>query len=214
MPGSAALGGWQDNLFYSLDVGSIHLTAMDTESPLDLAWVSSTQAEWLKHDLAKSKSLSQAWTIVYGHRPLYCSNHGGQDIPDGNKRLQAALEDILLEGQVDLVIQGHVHDYERSWPLRKGSPVARHYVDPSAPVYVVNGAAGNREDNDNPPAGQPWQPSVLDVDPGCKPFAQDVSFGILTISDTSLVWEQFVSASLRLIDRWNISKQRSASLEI
>ncbi len=45
------------------------------------------------------------WVVAYGHRPLYCSSHGGQDIPKGNVVLRAAIEDQLYHSAVDLVIQ-------------------------------------------------------------------------------------------------------------
>jgi hypothetical protein len=80
--------GANDGLYWSLELGggAVHLTALDTESPLDFARVDDRQKGWAEADLAGS---SARWTIAAGHRPLYCTNHGGQDIPHGNGVLQA-----------------------------------------------------------------------------------------------------------------------------
>ena len=47
--------------------------------------------------------------------------------------------------QVDVVIQAHQHDYERTLPVNNLTAAGSDYQNPRAPVYVVNGAAGNRE---------------------------------------------------------------------
>merc|ERR1712032_1104823 len=54
------------------------------------------------------------------------------------------MEPILFEYGVDFFINGHEHNYERSYPLYNGSSV-RSNVDPKAPIYIVSGAAGSRE---------------------------------------------------------------------
>merc|ERR1719253_1422086 len=143
MPNSNGGDGWGH---YSLDINGVHIAAINTESPVDVAFMSKAQVDWMAADLANSKNAS--WKIVYGHRPLYCSNHGGQDIPAGNKFLQLAAEKHFIEESVDLVLQGHVHDYERTLPIKNDQPTSNDYTNPTAPVYVVNGAAGNRERND------------------------------------------------------------------
>ena len=70
------------------------------------------------------------------------------------------VEDIFNEGGIDLVIQAHVHDYERTLPIRKDQPSGPNYSRPTSPVYVANGAAGNREHNDHPKGGRSWNPTV------------------------------------------------------
>ena len=135
----------------------------------------------------------------YGHRPLYCSNVGGNDVPKGNVVLRKAIEATLQAGAADLVIQGHVHDYERTWPVFNEVAMATNYSNPPAPVYVVNGAAGNREKNDNPPAGKPWEPTGLN-------YSRAVSFGVMTITPTALEWRQITSADGSLQDTFTITK--------
>ncbi len=47
------------------------------------------------------------------------------------------------------------HSYERSLPVYRGYPTAQSnasFFSPAAPIYIVNGAAGNREGNGGPPS--------------------------------------------------------------
>jgi len=59
------------------------------------------------------------------------------------------LEQILINGGVDLVVQGHVHNYERFYPMNMGVPQATGnstaFNTPGYPIYVACGAPGNNE---------------------------------------------------------------------
>jgi hypothetical protein len=55
-----------------------------------------------------------------------------------------ALEPLLEAYQVDLVLSGHTHDWEASWPVLNATLLAKSYIDPKGPVHVVNGAAGGK----------------------------------------------------------------------
>jgi hypothetical protein len=196
-------GGAHEAMYYSLDIGHVHLLATNTESILDISHVSSAQREWIASDLAAAANAS--WLVAYGHRPLYCAQSGGQDIPRGPKYLRKRLEGIYHDAKVDLVVAGHVHDYQRTWPLYDGAPTAQHYRQPSAPVYVVNGAAGNRERNSGVPSGLPWQPPA-DPAKGVRPSSDEISYGVMTVRTGSLLWEQFFSANGTRLDHFNITK--------
>ena len=194
-------------MFWSAQLGAVHLLAMCTESALDVAAMEDAQLDWIRRDLAgRSPPMPGAFTIAVGHRPLYCSNTGGNDVPAGNKVLQGRVEDTLVEAKVDLVVQAHVHDYERSFPVRFGAVEQRNYSRPTAPVYVANGAAGNREKNDRAPANLPWNPAPNEGGAGPRPFASNVSFAVLTIVQGNLTWQQFDSASGVEIDTFSIIK--------
>ena len=140
------------------------------------------------------------WKIAYGHRPLYCSNHGGQDIPHGNKVLRDAIEDVLYTNKVDLVIQAHEHDYERSLPVYKTNVQSMNYTNCPAPVYVVNGAAGNREKNSKPPGGPSYWPKGLNR-------TNLVSFGYIKINTNNVTWKQILSANEEILDQFVIVKE-------
>lgn len=46
---------------------------------------------------------------------------------------------------MDLFVAGHLHNFERTWPVFKGNVTATSYADPAAPVHVVVGMAGDNE---------------------------------------------------------------------
>ncbi len=68
--------------------------------------------EWLDEDLQKPAK----WKIVYMHRPLYCSKENS-DCDEDAEGLRILFESIFLEHNVDLVVTGHRHNYERSYYL-------------------------------------------------------------------------------------------------
>jgi acid phosphatase len=55
---------------------------------------------------------------------------------------QEALEPLLVKHRVDVAYFGHVHNMQRLGPLANNTKDPRGYNNPSAPVYLVNGAAG------------------------------------------------------------------------
>jgi len=102
------------------------------------------------------------WLIVTGHKPMYCSSMDADNsrgpTPAGRKpgssghQILNGLELLYQKYQVDIVLAGHIHEYERSLPVgNNGSIVERHhqsnqsyghYVDPQLPVYLTVGMAG------------------------------------------------------------------------
>ena len=53
--------------------------------------------------------------------------------------MKAVLEPLLFSAQVALVLSGHVHAMERTYPVYQGARNSR------GPVYLVLGDGGNRE---------------------------------------------------------------------
>ena len=53
--------------------------------------------------------------------------------------MKAVLEPLLFNAQVALVLSGHVHAMERTYPVYQGARNSR------GPVYLVLGDGGNRE---------------------------------------------------------------------
>ena len=81
-------------------------------------------------------------------------------------------------------------------------------VDAPSPVYVVNGAAGNREGNDHPPgntSGEAYWPSELNR-------TNVTSYGVFTIAGPTLTWRQFVSADGSLFDEFTLAKTANSTV--
>ena len=112
--------------YYSFDYGPIHFVALDSELAfLDLAR-RQEQLNWLAADLSAT---TQPWRVAFFHKPLYSSGFHGSDVA-----LQQAFGPIFEQHRVQLVINGHEHDYERLVPWRQ--------TGPQAVTYVITGGGG------------------------------------------------------------------------
>lgn len=109
---------------YSFDYGNAHFIFLNTESNIE------GQSKWLREDLSKSKA---EWNIVAMHRPAY----GGNQF----KKVKEWTE-LFDEFGVDLVLQGHNHEYSRSFPLRAGEIVQDGEGNGEGTVYVVTNTSG------------------------------------------------------------------------
>lgn len=120
---------------YAVTLGPLHLVVLD--SNLDLG-PGSAQRAWLDADLAAA---SAPWRVVAFHHPVYSGGPHG-DTPG----FAASLGPVLDARGVDLVLNGHDHDYERTHPLLAGAVTdpsgGPTYTDPVGPVYVVSGGGG------------------------------------------------------------------------
>ena len=92
---------------YSFDYGNTHFVALDSNRP---ETEYAAQQAWLKKDLLAHQGAT--WRVVFFHHTV----HTCVDKPDRRTQsLERAkrLEPILAEGHVQLVINGHDHDYQR-----------------------------------------------------------------------------------------------------
>jgi hypothetical protein len=125
-----AMPGDEEN--FGLDYGFAHITVLN-DSPEDSAVLTGSTKQFLATDLAATRSAR--WKLVMHHRPQWSAsaNHGS------NELLQAEWGPIIDQHQVDLVLAGHDHDYERTRPLRNGEVATSASA---GTVYVVSGGAG------------------------------------------------------------------------
>jgi predicted MPP superfamily phosphohydrolase len=91
----------------------------------------SKQYRWLEQVL--THSAKKAWLFVAVHEPVYSTGAHGQ-IEEQVK----ALEPLFLKYKVDLVLQGHDHNYERTLPVKEGMP------DQQGITYVTLGGGGSQ----------------------------------------------------------------------
>jgi 3',5'-cyclic AMP phosphodiesterase CpdA len=129
-----------DESYYSFDAGDAHFVALNScwGDESDGGKVPEDQVSWLDQDLAATK---QIWKIVYFHHAPYSNGMHG-----GNVRVRAEVSPVCERRGVDLVLSGHDHVYERSYPilenkLRDGYQDP-NYVSPHGIIYVVTGGAG------------------------------------------------------------------------
>jgi hypothetical protein len=125
-----ALPGDQENFGFSYGFARIFVANDSPEDPSALA-VSTPQqidADFTDHEDAR-------WKMLMHHRPLYSSGmrHGS------DAALQAAWGPIIDKHHLDLVLNGHEHQYEVTKPIAGG---AVQPTNATGTVYVVAGGAG------------------------------------------------------------------------
>jgi hypothetical protein len=91
--------------WYSFDYGDAHFIALQVDHYADYT-PGSPQYAWLENDLANTDRL---WKFVFFHNPPYSSGSHGSDLA-----VRDALGPLFTQHNVDLVFNGHDHDYERS----------------------------------------------------------------------------------------------------
>jgi hypothetical protein len=114
-------------LYYSFTYGGVLFLSLDSNR------FDARQRRWLRAQLSGSAARCK---VAYFHHPLWSSGrgYGGHARHLRRKRFVPILE----RGGVDLVLNGHVQNYERSKPLRSGRRSRR------GTVYVVTGGGGAR----------------------------------------------------------------------
>ncbi|KAJ1415662.1 Metallo-dependent phosphatase-like protein [Ochromonadaceae sp. CCMP2298] len=202
-PGS----GSGDNMYYSWNAPHAHFIACNSESPLDTAYFSDAQLDWMRADLGAVDRASVPWVLAHFHRPLYCAGDGAcldSDGKGGAKYIQGKTEDIFYENHVNLVFYGHVHSYQRTYPVYNETVAQFDYSAPTAPTYLLQGASGNREGNKGsypPLSDQPQWVASQEV---------RVGYGLLTITATTLQWKYYASSNSTspavLLDTMTITK--------
>jgi hypothetical protein len=141
---------------------------------LDSRSLDPTQLDWLREQLRASGT---AWKIAYFHHPLYTSGR----YRAGARALRIVLEPILVEGDVDVVLAGHEHLYERLIPQRGIS-------------YFTSGGAGSLRKGD-------LGPSTVHA----RGFDTDYHFMMMEVSGNQLFF-QAISRTGETVDAGVITR--------
>jgi len=120
---------------FSFNYGNAHWTVLDADNYVD--WTDSTLVNWVKNDLDQSKDAT--WHFVTFHQPGF--NSSREHYEQQQMRL---LSPVFEAGKVDVVFNGHVHNYQRSFPLtfkpdRKGIQLVGGRDNHTLRGRVVNG---------------------------------------------------------------------------
>lgn len=130
-----------DNMYYSWEYGPIKFISMNSETVIDTGNFSDEEIDWLNTVMTTVDRSATPFLIATFHRPMYCSDD--MNCGDRADKLKKEAEDIFYNNKVDLVITGHIHSYERTYPVYKN----QIYEVGQAPIHVMQGASGNREGN-------------------------------------------------------------------
>jgi hypothetical protein len=167
---SGYFGYFRVPAYYSYNLGNWHLISLDSEcSQVGGCGAGSAQETWLRANL---KANPTQCTLAYWHEPMWSSGEWGD---------ATQMSDIwadLVAANVDVVLTGHNHDYERFVPLdAAGQP------NPLGVTEFVVGTGGKNH------TGFVEAPLTGEV------VRDDSSFGVIsmTLKPTSYSW-RFVPA--------------------
>ncbi len=141
---------------------------------LDSRSLDPVQLRWLAAELRRSET---RWKICYLHHPLYTSGRYGSSAA----AIRASLEPLLVAGDVDVVLSGHEHFYERLEP--------QHGIS-----YFISGGAGSLRRDD-------IRPSALTA----RGFDTDYHFMLMEVSGDELYF-QAISRTGETVDAGVISR--------
>lgn len=199
---------------YSFDIGNAHFTVLDADPYMD--WTNKGLRSWLEKDLKGAEK--KDWRFVVYHQPSYSS-----DTHHFREQRMRVVSDIFERYRVDVVFAGHVHNYQRSHPLRfsakpdalgnlvhlDGTVSGELKLDksydgithktPDGVIYIVTGCGGahltGSEIADNP---QRWQPFT-------QKMLSQFSFSQCDVDGKKLIVRQLTPAG-KEIDRFEIDK--------
>jgi len=121
-----------DEKWYSLDWGSdLHIIVLNSETS-----ISGEQRDWLADDLATYEDCK--WKVAIFHRPAFSGGSHGS-----NTTIQTYWVPLFDEYHVDLVISGHDHIYERTYPINYTISEDTPMQSPTeGTIYIVSGGWG------------------------------------------------------------------------
>lgn len=218
LQGQLFAGGSGTPRWFSLQIGMVHLVALDCM----VNWAPPSAAqnqtdpdaiamlEWLTAELVAVDRERTPWLVVVAHYPVFCSGCL-TGTPAG---MPAALEPLFLDHGVDIYVAGHWHYYESLWPTVSAShhrygipntsatpplPTRRSFVDPDATIYVTAGNGGS-------PGPDGGAGSML----GARFGSEQYGYGRLVAHNaTHLTWTQVANTETGgVLDRWTVVQHR------
>ncbi len=130
--------------YYRYRYGNADFFVVDSNKSLKAG---SEQSQWLDRELGKSTA---KWKICYHHHPAWSSDE--DDYGDTRKNIYRMgdlnvrnLAALYEKHGVDLVLNGHIHAYERTWPLRNNKVSPKDGV-----VYITSGGGGGKLEGFSP----------------------------------------------------------------
>jgi hypothetical protein len=198
---------------YSFDYQNVHFLVMSTEIPLE---VGSEQFNFVNNDLAKAVTDPAIdWIVVYCHKPAYSLPSVDEDVMrSSTDELRDIYHPLFDKYNVDLVLQGHDHNYQRSYPIKYNSTSPstptitdandnNNYNNPSGRIFAIVGTGGiglYSLSNNN-------EPSYL-------AYKQSSSFGFLNvdvINNGTTLKAKFYDNDGAIEDQFTVTKSKNTS---
>jgi hypothetical protein len=137
------------------------------------------------------------------HRPVYSSTKSESNSHLPHTGFALVLEPYIAAYHVDFFIVGHQHQYERTHAVFNGTVTSTGgsnatYINPGAPVYVVQGTSGAFVSGD-------W----ITPQPAWSAFRQglDYGYGKMRVQGANALSYEWISVDGKVLDRFTILKQ-------
>jgi Calcineurin-like phosphoesterase len=138
--------------YYSFNHKNVHILVLDTDR--NNYFPGSPQYNYAVNDLqSASQDPDIDWIIVYFHRPMYASPSDNAEVLFS---FGVAYHPLFDQYGVDLVLAGHIHNYQRTYPLNYNTsdpydPIvtstnANDYINPQGAIFAIAGTGGNSID--------------------------------------------------------------------
>ena len=174
------------NSFFSFDSGLAHIIYLN---PYTNSTPTSQQYNWLQNNLEEIDRNITPWIIIVMHCPWYSSNTNHYT-EQQTIQMRDSMEDLFYKYNVNIVFNGHVHDYERTYPVFKNQT----NLIGGGIVYITIGNAGNFEGLDNKYVEQPTWSAFRN--------GTEYGYGTLTIiNDEKMLWKWYVNSGRQMVFR-------------
>ncbi len=151
-----------EGMYYSYDYKNCHFIMLNVGDVDTSRW--NKQMEWLEKDLAENDC---KWTVLSLHEPAYSLGKYGFQTSADHYNVEQIRNSLLpvIEGKVDIVLQGHDHMLQYTYPLKSGAAVTTsgtekeiddglggktacsQYSLGGGVAYLSSGTAGNQNRN-------------------------------------------------------------------
>jgi predicted phosphodiesterase len=185
---------------FSFVYGDTHWTVLDSNPYF--RWTQPRNQAWLEQ--AVRTGSRYRWNLVTFHQPPYHSSDKKKD-----EVYMRAVADIFTRHKVDVVFNGHVHNYQRTWPMRTSARGQQWQLDrvwngvdrtrANGTIYVVTGAGGAElYDQRLARTRERWKPFTAQ-------YLGGHSFTLVDASWDRLAFQQ-IGTDGRILDRFTITK--------
>lgn len=181
--------------YYSFNYLNTHFVALSTE--LDRS-DQVEQLDFVRNDLLRTRlNPNIDWMIIFFHRPFYSASSSEFS------SMTKTYHPIFEEFGVDLVLQGHSHNYQRTYPLlfndeSHSKPIISdkekyHYQHPKGVIFVVAGTGGE---------------SIQPLNRKSFLASAHEGYGCLNVEiDGNLMKVEYYSDMYNTIDKFTITKE-------
>ncbi len=197
---------------FSFNYANAHWTVLDSNEYVD--WENKDLRRWVEQDILKAKDTK--WHFVIFHHPAFNS-----DYHHGNEQRMRVMADVFQKSGVDIVFAGHVHNYQRTYPLSftpatkvnhmlaNGTVPGKVKIDKTfdgvkntkakAPIYIITGCGGaDLTGKRNAARRELWEPFTAQ-------FFSVHSYSQCDIRGSKLVFQQ-IDTSGKILDKFELTK--------